>query len=189
MDLVEHELRMVEWEGCSTIGPGGGGRVPEAVRALVGADSPAAAEAAYWRLDNHVVVQGQLFGAALPLVPVLLAALAGELAPAARLGVADLLVEIACGSAHEDELRAGNADLGNACRRAARAGLWLFYALLREADAAMRERLLQIVYAVEEDRPRVTELLARLAAEDPDARVRTAAAEFQGYMPGVVYEG
>jgi hypothetical protein len=189
IDLVDHELRATDWKTCSTLTPGGGGRIPAAVRALLAARSSSSADAAYWQLDNHVVVQGQLFGAALPLVPVLLAALGGELAPAARLRVADLLVEITCGTADESEARAGNGELGQACRAAARAGLWLLYALLRDADAPMHERVLQILYAVDDDRSRVSELLTHLASEGQDARVRAAAAEFQGYMPGVIYDG
>ena len=54
-------------------------------------------------------------------------------------------------------------------------------------EASLRERAVQVVYAVDPDRARVGTVLEG-AANDPDAGVRSAAAEFKRYMPGVVFD-
>lgn len=187
--LLEYQLSLVDWGALrGMVVPAPDTRIPDAVRDLVLAQSDGEADDAYWRLDNHVVVQGQLFEAAVPLVPVLLAALAGPLSTASRVRVADLLVEISCGGADESELALGNVDLGRACRSATAAGVWLIFEMLLDHDARLRERALQIIYAVDEDRTHVATMLAHLHAEDPDASVRDAAAELTGHMPGVIYD-
>ena len=54
---------------------GSANHIPDALRQLVSAKSAADADEAYWRLENHVVVQGQLFSSAEQVVQVLLATL------------------------------------------------------------------------------------------------------------------
>ncbi len=45
--------------------------VPQALWDLFSASSEDAAEAAYWRIDNEVIVQGQLHEAAVPTLEIL----------------------------------------------------------------------------------------------------------------------
>jgi hypothetical protein len=186
--LLQYFLALVNWESLRAIGPGQARKVPDAVRRLVSADSETDATAAYWELDNNVVVQGQLFEAARPLIPVLLAAVAGELTTPARLRVVDLIVEIASGRPDESEVALANTELGRDCRSAVRAGVWLFYEMLVRAEAPLRKRAVQIIYAVDEDRTRVADLLQQVATADPDPSVRATATEFQRYMPNVIYD-
>lgn len=183
--LVTIHLDAVDWGSLRAMGRADA--VPDAVRRLVESESDRDADAAFWQLVNNVVVQGQLFEAALPLVPILLAALAGPLAPPARVRVVDLLAEIASGRPDESERVAGNAGLGRACRAEAAEGLWLVYSLLLSGDARLREHAVQIVYATNPDRDRVVEVLDEVA-HDPDERVRDAAVELRRYMPGVVFD-
>ena len=184
--LVEYELGAVDWGSLRAMGDAA--VVPGAVRALVSAETSDAADAAYWHLDNNVVVQGQLFEAALPLVPVVLAALAGHLSAPARLRAMDLAVEIASGRPDVSETELGNTSLGRDCRAAFAEGLWLIYAQLSAEEASLRERAVQVVYAADPDRARVGTVLDEAAANDPDGGVRSAAAEFKRYMPGVVFD-
>jgi hypothetical protein len=186
VNLVDMHLDAVDWNALRAMASAAA--VPDAVRALVAAGSEHDADAAYWRLDNNVVVQGQLFESALPLVPVLLAALAGPVAEPARVRLADLLVEIASGTPDESERERGNGGLGRACRAAVAEGLWLVYSLLQSDDARLRERAVQVVYAAEPDREKLARVLDDVAASDADARVRNVAAEFQRYMPGVIFD-
>lgn len=93
-NLLDYEIGTVDWSTLRTLTPQMASRVPLAIRALVAAGSEDEANAAYWQLDNQVVVQGQLFEASARLVPVLFAALLAQLAPAARLRVLDLLVDL-----------------------------------------------------------------------------------------------
>jgi hypothetical protein len=174
--LVQHQLETVDWSAQRVIAGRSGADVPAAVERLLAASSDDEAEAAYWLLDNRVVVQGQLFQAALPLVDVLLAALAGPLPPIARVYVADLLVEIAKGVPDESELARGNGTLEDDVRRAARAGLWLIYSLCLDGDTRLRERGLFIADAIDADRGRFGRLLAN-ALRDPEKSVRAIAAE------------
>lgn len=186
--LLEYCLGVVDWGAIRSATPAGSGQVPDAVRALVSAKSETEATTAYWRLDNEVVVQGQLFEASLPMVPVLLAALAGPLAPPARVRVADLLLEITCGAPDESERALGNTELGRDCRRAARPGLWLIYSLLNDPDDGLRDRAVQIVYAVDDERDRLDAVLAHLAEADPARSVREAATRFRRELPRMIFE-
>jgi hypothetical protein len=184
--LTEYHLGRVDWASLRAMGDAA--TVPDAIRQLLAAESDADADRAYWRLDNTVVVQGQLFEAALALVPVLLAAATGSLSPLARVRLLDLVVEIASGAPDESEREHGNGTLGRDCRLALGEGLWLMYATLASDDERLRERAVQIVYATDPDRARLAIVLDDLMANDPAAGVRDAAVEFHGYMPGVVFD-
>ncbi|OII59767.1 hypothetical protein BJP40_12775 [Streptomyces sp. CC53] len=95
------------------------------------------------------MVQGALYGAALPVVPVLPAALLDDLSADARDHVLELLYQIVAG---EDEAARGSGDLGDRCRAAAREGLWLVY---RELGTRRRDLAEAILDRVEEDRARL----------------------------------
>lgn len=113
--------------------------------------------AAYWDLENVVVVQGQLHSAALPTVSVLLAGLLDELSADARDLALELLQQIVMGESDEDEKALGNTDLGDRCRAAARTGLWLVY---RELGTRRRETAEAILERIEDEKPRLTAYLA-----------------------------
>ncbi|OII68931.1 hypothetical protein [Streptomyces sp. CC77] len=125
--------------------------VPASLRQLIAARTEDEA-AAYWGLDNSVVVQGALYGAALPVVPVLPAALLDDLSADARDHVLELLYQIVAGEAGEDEAARGSGALGDRCRAAAREGLWLVY---RELGTRRRDLAEAILDRVEEDRARL----------------------------------
>jgi hypothetical protein len=57
---------------------------PAALRGLLTATNRDEQQRYYWQLENVVVVQGNLFEAAVPVASVLCAALLDELTPAAR---------------------------------------------------------------------------------------------------------
>lgn len=112
--------------------------VPEYLEGLIESSTEDDAEGYYWGLENEVVVQGQLFDAAVPVVSVILAALGDELSRPARLWLLELLFQIVNGESHADEVEHGVADLGERCRTVAREGLWTLYRELHygHADAA-----------------------------------------------------
>lgn len=101
--LVDASLSIVDWDGQRTGASGTGEAVSEAFQALLVAESDDEAVAAYWELDNRVVVQGQLFKAAVSLIPALLAALLANVAEPARYWLIELLIQIAHGEAHASE--------------------------------------------------------------------------------------
>jgi hypothetical protein len=150
--------------------------VPDAFRRLIHSQSEEDARAAYWMLDNGVVVQGSLFEASEKLLPLLLAALELELTPA-RHRVVELLTEIALGVPDKSEVAVGNSGLADAIRAAIRRGLSATYALLGDSDARIRRAALHILAAVEFDRHRLASAAASLARTDPDEEVRQLAGE------------
>jgi hypothetical protein len=146
--LIESELSKTDWSHVTEAG-GPATAVPLALRELFAARSPTEVEHAYWKLENHVVVQGQLFEAAIYVIPVLLAALATPERPRfVRIGILELLFQIVHGVTHEDEKKRGLADIDVRCKTAARTGLWLLY---REVFAGEKEAALEVLRAIEDD--------------------------------------
>ncbi|CAM5635829.1 hypothetical protein AB0H45_09235 [Streptomyces atroolivaceus] len=154
--LAEVEIARIRWEDFRTLGNRSGG-IPGTLRSLLAAADENEAMAAYWDLENVVVVQGQLHSAALPTVSVLLAGLLGDLSPDARDLVLELLQQIVMGESDENEAALGNTDLGDRCREAARTGLWLVY---RELGTRRRETAEAILERIENEKPRLAACLA-----------------------------
>ncbi len=93
------------------------GSVPDDIDRMLRAENEDDADSAYWMIDNHVVVQGQLFESALPTGRTVARAICEGNPTVFGLGRAlDLLVEIAAGEAHHFEVELGNEYLGDACR-------------------------------------------------------------------------
>ena len=153
--------------------------VPGAIRDLLNATSAEDAERAYWRLDNRVVVQGQLFEAAPWVVGPLLVGLTRPRPAFVREQVANLLVEIACGGPHESEpVDADGVALDARCQAELRRGLSLFYALVDDPVPMVRLGALDLLDAVEDNRERMAIAVARLV-NDADVRVARRAAELR----------
>lgn len=108
--------------------------VGRALAQLIDAPTAERATEAYWRIENHAVVQGELFEVAEACTSVLVAALADTRPRHVRVSTLDLLFQILSG----DRTPSGAAppDIVERCRRAAREGLW---GLVREAVAGERE--------------------------------------------------
>ncbi|MEU9335747.1 hypothetical protein AB0D49_21615 [Streptomyces sp. NPDC048290] len=156
--FADIEIGRVAWQQYRTAGDRSA-QVPDALRALAAAVTEDDAFGAYWGLENVVVIQGQLYSAAVPTVSVLLAALLDELSPDARDLVLELLQQIVRGEAEKEEAALGDADLGDRCRAAAREGLWLVY---RELGTRRRETAEAILERIEPDRARLTAYLKGL---------------------------
>ncbi|MBX7244759.1 MAG: hypothetical protein K1X53_04630 [Candidatus Sumerlaeaceae bacterium] len=62
VEQVLHEMDRMEWATFRTLS-GDASHVPAAIRALI-SDIPAQRSEAYWKLDNHVVCQGDLYESA-----------------------------------------------------------------------------------------------------------------------------
>lgn len=174
--VVRDLLGSVDWDSKRS-SLGSSEFVPRAVTSLLSAVTPAEAKAAYWQLDNRVVVQGQLFEAAQHVIGPLLVGLQGSLSPAARHRVVDLLVEFVLATPDESEKELGNLNLDRACRQEIERGTWSIYPLLEDPDARVREGSIELLDAVESDRTRLATALALLAEADPEERVRARALE------------
>jgi hypothetical protein len=151
--LVESELSRTDWSRVTeATGPATG--VPLSLRELFSALSPDEVTRAYWKLENHVVVQGQLFEAAIHVVPVLLAALATPERPRfVRIGILELLFQIVNGVTHEDERNRGLGDIDARCKMAARYGLWLLY---REVLVGEKAAAIEVLRAIDDNETRLS---------------------------------
>ncbi|MEV4143534.1 hypothetical protein AB0J40_07685 [Amycolatopsis sp. NPDC049691] len=153
LSAVSVELNRHDWGSLATV-HGTAAEVPAEVAALVAATTEAEAERHYDYLGNNVVVQGNLYEAAVPLVSVLCAALIEESPAAARTETLRLVTEIVLGDTHYSEVRAGRPDLAERAREHARAGLWLFYRELVHGSATNAEYAADILDYIETDRER-----------------------------------
>ena len=91
--------------------------VPAALERMLNSHTEDDASAAYWQLDNRIVVQGQLFEAAEHVARAVMDSVcSGQYSPTGLARGLDLLVEIANGEADESEVEFGNGGLGERCR-------------------------------------------------------------------------
>jgi hypothetical protein len=158
--LAELELERWDWPRLRQA-TGGAAHVPAAIRALLNAVSSDELDEPYWKLENHVVSQGRLFQAALPVVSVLIAALTCTDRPAwVRTGILDLLFQLVNGTADDSEIANGERDLAAACQQAAREGLWVLYRELIEGE---REAAKEVLCEIETNPDRLATILATLS--------------------------
>jgi len=143
-ELALLELNNHDWGSLQAI-VGPADYVPAAMEGLLACTHPDDIEQYYWKIENHVVVQGQLFESATALVSVLLAALVDSPYRHVRITVLDLLFQIVNGGSHQAEVERGLPNLGDICREEAKKGLWLLYreVLNGESDAALE--ILEII--------------------------------------------
>ena len=132
--LAQIEIQRVEWHTFREAG-GNPQALGSSLEGLLASKTPENAEKRYWELENHVVVQGQLYSSALPVVSVILASLCDPFPRHVRISLLELLFQIVSGEAHESEVFSGRPDLGAECREIARSGLWLLYRELRHGES------------------------------------------------------
>jgi hypothetical protein len=127
MKRIVDELAKIPWNTLD-VASGKGGHVPQAFLGLISPDETVRNES-YWQLDNEVVCQSDLYGAAYYVVPFLLDMLR-ERVPHGRDRIYDLLYEIANGDAPQTvRIRTHDGDeipLKNACAREINKGVDIF---------------------------------------------------------------
>jgi hypothetical protein len=107
-------------------------RVGHGLSQLLSAGTPEAASDAHWLIENHAVVQGEVFEVAEACVWVLAASLADDRPSHVRIAVLELLFQILVGRPSPQ----APTDIIERCKRAALEGLW---GLVREATTGQRE--------------------------------------------------
>ena len=153
-DLAKREISRVDWSLLPVMGDRSSS-VPTSLIGLLEARSEDEAEKFYWKLENVVVVQGQLFEAAPATVSVLLAALAEGVSSVVKAHVLELIFQLVAGESEEDAVARGNAALGDECRVRAREGIWTLYSeLVGEHHRAVRD----ILARIDQDESRLTAL-------------------------------
>jgi hypothetical protein len=101
---------------------------------LLGSSTPDAGREVYWRIENHVFIQGELFEVAEACTAVLVAVFANERPRHVRIAALDLLFLILNGGS--SPAPGTPQDLPKRCRQAVMEGLWC---IVREAISGERD--------------------------------------------------
>jgi hypothetical protein len=170
------EIERHDWARLRSAGASAG--VPEGLRALAEATSREAAEAAYWKVDNVVVLQGSLFEAAVAATSALLMVLQ-TCSNVARPLVLELLVQIGSGEPDPSELAAGMGDLQTRCIQELQRGMALFAYLLEHGTEDEQASCVDLLGLCAQDdfdlRPQVLYLLKRGSSDAGSGAVRKLA--------------
>ena len=146
MENYLRRLSDIPWEQRRTAS-GFACDVPYAIRELASPDE-AVRRRAYWRLDNHIVVQSDLFEAAYDVVPILVAMLEERIKYGRDLAY-DLLYELGNGYAPDDVTcrRRDGATVGlrEGCRSEVKAGIHVYERDLRDPDPKIRSNASDLI--------------------------------------------
>ena len=138
--IVEATIAKYDWSSVNEI-EGPAVRIPEAFLELLDSSGPEAAVSSYWKLDNHVVVQGALFESSVCVVSLIGAALANPTRPKwVRIQLLELLFQIVSGESHSEEVARGITDLGQQCREEAKKLIWVLYGILQNGELSRAAR-------------------------------------------------
>jgi len=167
------ELERFDW--ASLRSANSAARIGASIEALRTAESDDAARDAYWRIDNEVIVQGQLYEAAVPTACCLVTAL-GACTASARARIVELLYQLATGTPHASESACGEHDLSFLCRREVLRAVPQVFASFEQAPFQSLDLwvdLLVVLSAEDETlRPRAQWYLQRALRLDVDGPLR-----------------
>jgi hypothetical protein len=135
-DLAYREIKRHRWADYSCDGVSCDQlRIPNYLLRLIISKTEQEAENAYWRLDNNVVTQGCSEEGAIPVIPVIYAALAGDdYSQIAEGWLVELLHQIIC-------YHAINETVEQRCLEEGRKGLWLLCDRLTHLEERLRKSL------------------------------------------------
>ena len=156
----------IDWAALRTA-HGNAAHVPDAL-ARLRSDVDDTRKAAYWQLDNHVVLQGNLFEAAPFVADELIRMLDGELSDATKSLVYRLLFEIRNGYASDTTtvIRDGRSVLlREACHQVVGDALSLYRSDLTTADVGVRREVIDLLASMEDRRDEVAALLTEAQAD------------------------
>lgn len=165
-------INKIEWDNLKEA-EGTSSGVPNALRGLISED-PEIQKASYWKLDNHVVLQSDLYEAAYYVIPFLLEIIKAG-GRSGRNYVYDLLYEIANGYAPDDSLCVHNGQelpLTDACRKAVSDGIDLYFSELGDKSSAGREKALELLISLGESEKTILPRLNALLALEEESEFR-----------------
>jgi len=123
--IAERAIDFVDWAPLR-VQTGSASGIGNALKELLSG----ASEEAYWKLENHIVVQGTVYSAAEAATAILVAAFADHRPKEVKIDILNLLYQILSGLPAQSE----KYDLVERCRVRAREGLWLLVRELEEAS-------------------------------------------------------
>lgn len=165
ISLAELELARVDWSKLREIRCSFGERfvsadyIPSVMKGILNAKTSEEVEKLYWKIENNVFVQGQLFEAAEYLIPVLIASLMEVKEEFIKIWILELIFQIVAGVPDQSEIALGNSGLGERCRAKAREGLWILYETLVNENSNNSELAFEILQRIETDSSRLETFL------------------------------
>jgi hypothetical protein len=158
--IAEREIDRIDWSSYRELSGSADG-VGQALRDLLAAQSPSHVTEPYWRLENHVFAQDDIYSSAEPAAAVLVAALLDERPPYVRAVIHDLLFVILHGWPADSE--PDPEELLARIRARVKEGYWLLVndAVSRRMGGAME--VLELV----DDTKRLDAIRYWIASSDP----------------------
>ncbi|MEM7349608.1 MAG: hypothetical protein AAF657_02305 [Acidobacteriota bacterium] len=156
-------------------------RVPRAICALRDAQSADEAAAAYWKIDNKVVVQGALYEAAVPAAECALAALPHS-TEFGKPKLVELLYQLGNGESHPSEVEVGLPNLGELCRIEICRGATMIFHLLETAEPDWLDLAVDLALLMVDQAPELSGkmrwYMERILCREIDEGVRTLISEW-----------
>jgi hypothetical protein len=142
--IAELEIKRIPWHILRE-SSGFANQIPIALFDMLNSSTADQTQEAYWRLENHVVVQGQLFQVAEAVTSVLISSLLNKRGNHVKIGVLELLLQIVLAVPHQEEIKLGNFELSEKCKSKAREGIWLLYDELIAGEKAGAYEILEVI--------------------------------------------
>lgn len=147
-NLYEMEIDRINWRNFETL-EGDASKIPSALVGLMSAPVDEA-EKFYWQIENHVVVQGELFSSAEPTVDVILAALSEKMPRHTTIDLLELLFQMTSAAVLQLERRSDVYEkLQKKVLSCAKNGVWLLYKYL---DGDHKEAAKEVISLLDQDR-------------------------------------
>jgi len=163
------DLDKLNWSALKTA-HGDASHIPGAIRGLIAEDKQTR-EMSYWKLENYVVLQSDLYEAAFYVVPFLLEILSSDIKEG-RERVYDLIFEIGNGYAPK-RYKIKNLDgeltsLAEACRASVIKGMEVYINEVQDKTSQAREKALDVLFSLEEKWNTVLDSLRTIYLDEQD---------------------
>ncbi|MDP5208574.1 hypothetical protein [Microbulbifer sp. 2205BS26-8] len=160
------KIDSVNWEQLQQA-HGNAEHVPSAIKNLISEDAKTR-EASYWQLDNHIVLQSDLYEASFYAIPFLIEILQSDTS-LGRDYVYDLLFEIANGhAAQELKCSYDGQELGlrEACRVSIIDFLPVFLSEVADLNSSCREQALDLLMSLSEAKEKIVPVLSAILSDE-----------------------
>lgn len=161
-----NQIDSVNWEQLQQA-HGNAATVPSAIKNLISEDAKTR-EVSYWQLDNHIVLQSDLYEASFYVIPFLVEILQSNTS-LGRDYVYDLLFEIANGYAAQEvkcSYDGQELELREACRAAIIGFLSVFLNEVTDFNSGYREQALDLLMSLTEAKEKIVPVLSEILSNE-----------------------
>lgn len=178
------DLHKIDWRSLKQA-HGHAAHIPEAIKGLI-SDSPEIVESSYWKLDNHIVLQSDLYEAAFYVIPFMIEILKSN-HTIGRNYVYNLLIEICNGYAPKSSLctyKNEKIPLAEVCRLTIADEIDVYISEVSDVDSGFRKHALDLLLCLENYRAKIVPMLEQMLQDEPSTAfsetIRAAILELNG---------